>query len=502
MTDLWQTTLQSVFDADLFDLDDWQSSCQIVPNLERDNEQASNEIGGQPLQDGFFSLYKPDPQIKNKLGALAPLADLLKRGMATPEWKRLRENTVGQQLGAAVGSQGLFQQVLANLPEEVKEKAKKAQETQSQADEQAEQAQGLESLADMLEGIGEFSKSGEAEAEGKVIEEQAKNSQTWADEALQAYEQTANDHEAQIANAFNQAAAAAADQADQAQSLATAFSVAAGGDAEHIDASMLRAAMQALQQNPNLRDLADLLGYAKRMVRGEWRQAVKGNRNMTGYVQHELQPQRMASSELLAMTSTSPAIRADFTRRVVENAVVHRHYDGEEQKGQGPMVFVPDQSLSMTGPQHSMCVALEWALLEIARKENRDFISIPFSGRGQYHVYKAPPKGQPDAEGLLEHLAHFYGGGTEPYAPLGKAQDIIEAQSLEADVLLITDGSFEQPTPEFVERVKALKKTKIVVVTIGGWGDAVAGAFAHKIINVRDLIEDRDQLREAVKEIV
>lgn len=502
MTDLWQTTLQTIFNADLFDLDDWQSSCQIVPNLEKDNDKAGNEIGGQPLQDGFFGLYKPDPQMKPSPGALAPLADLLKRGMATPEWERLRENTVGQQLGAAVGSQGLFQQVLNNLPDEVKEKAKEACESQEIADEEAEQAAGLESLADMLEGIGEEEKAAEAKAEAEILEQKAQVDQAQADEALQAYEQAAQGHEAQIANAFNQAASEAADQADQAQSLATAFSVAAGGDADHIDASVLKAAMQALQQNPNLKDLADLLGYAKRMVRGEWRQAVKGNRNMTGYIQHELQPQRMASSELLAMTSTSPAIRADFTRRVVENAVVHRHYDGEEQQGQGPIILIRDESESMTGHQHSMAVALEWALLEIARKENRDFISIPFSGRGQYHIYKAPPKGQPDAEGLLEHLAHFYGGGTELYVPMCKGLEIVEAQNLEADILLITDGSFEQPEPDFVERVKALKKTKIVVVTIGGWGDAVAGQFAHKVINVRDLVDDRDQLREAIREIV
>lgn len=78
---------------------------------------------------------------------------------------------------------------------------------------------------------------------------------------------------------------------------------------------------------------------------------------------------------------------------------------------------------------------------------------------------------------------------------------MIEAQSLKADVLVITDGSFDQPEPRFLERVKAVD-AKIVTVAIGGWGDAVAGQFSHKYVKVNDLVGERETLREAIAEVV
>ena len=62
---------------------------------------------------------------------------------------------------------------------------------------------------------------------------------------------------------------------------------------------------------------------------------------------------------------------------------------------------------------------------------------------GQFHVWQAPRPGQPDPRGLLEHLAHFYNGGTEPYGPLVAALETVQAVSDElqrADILVITDG--------------------------------------------------------------
>ena len=82
----------------------------------------------------------------------------------------------------------------------------------------------------------------------------------------------------------------------------------------------------------------------------------------------------------------------------------------QEKQGRGPLIIVRDESGSMAGAPHAMAVALEWALLEIARRDNRPFYSIPFSGRGQYDVWYA---GDNDAQSLAEHLAHFYNGGTE-----------------------------------------------------------------------------------------
>ena len=72
-----------------------------------------------------MSLFKSAPRLADPLErGLEPLADLLQRGMATPEWQRLRETTVGDQVAAGVGSQAFVEETLAALPEEMKEQAR------------------------------------------------------------------------------------------------------------------------------------------------------------------------------------------------------------------------------------------------------------------------------------------------------------------------------------------------------------------------------------------
>lgn len=503
MKDLWQVKeVESVLQADLFDLDDWQQAAKAIPGLADANDVAGLDFCGQPIQDGFFSLFKPEPELQDPApAALAPLSSLIRRGMDTPAWKGLREHTTGQSVAAGVASQDFFQQVLKNLPEEAKKAAKEQAKRQQQADEAGQQAENLQALAELLRQAGQEDEADKAQAGAEAQQAIADNQQAQAEAAAASFEQSLEANEAQVSASLNNAAAHAAKEGQEAQALVTSFSLAAGGQPGHVDPETARAAMEALQRNPHLKDLAEMLGWAKSMVRGEWRKAPKGNKNMTGYRSEALNPSRMAASEMVAMVSPEPALKIGFMKRVVEEAVVHKHFEGDEQQGRGPLVLVRDESGSMSGASHSLAVALEWALLEIARRDKRDFYSIPFSGPGQFEVWQAPKPGQPDPAGLLAHLAHFYGGGTEPYRPIEAALDVIEAQDLEADVLVITDGSFAQPQDDFLTRAKEAE-AKIVTVTIGGWGDQVAGQFSHKVVNVQSLVDDRERLREAVADVV
>lgn len=505
MKDLWQVKeVESVLQADLFDLDDWQQAAKAIPGLADANDVAGLDFCGQPIQDGFFSLFKPEPELQDPApAALAPLSSLIQRGMDTPAWKGLREHTTGQSVAAGVASQDFFQQVLKNLPEEAKKAAKEQAKKQQWADEAQEAAQNLGALAELLRQAGQDDEADKAQAGAEAQQAIADNQQAQAEDAAANFEQSLEANEAQVSAALNNAAAHAAKEGQEAQALVTSFSLAAGGQSGHVDPETARAAMEALRRNPHLNDLAEMLGWAKSMVRGEWRKAPKGNKNMTGYRSEALNPSRMAASELVAMVSNEPALKIGFMKRVVEEAVVHKHFEGDEQQGRGPLVLVRDESGSMSGASHSLAVALEWALLEIARRDKRDFYSIPFSGPGQCQVWSALDwLGHPTGpQALLDHLSHFYGGGTEPYGPIETALDIIKGQDLKADVLVITDGSFAQPHDNFLAMVREAE-AKIVTVTIGGWGDKVAGQFSHKVVNVQSLVDDRERLREAVADVV
>ena len=101
------------------------------------------------------------------------------------------------------------------------------------------------------------------------------------------------------------------------------------------------------------------------------------------------------------------------------------------------IIVVRDESGSMAGAPHALAVALEWALLEIARRDRRAFYSIPFSGRGQFEVWADSGTSPHD---LAAHLTHFYNGGTEPYGPLVAALETVQTVSDElqrADILVI-----------------------------------------------------------------
>ena len=100
-----------------------------------------------------------------------------------------------------------------------------------------------------------------------------------------------NARSAQVSAALNHAAESAREQAEDATNVVRSFSWAAGGDPVRVDPAMAQAAMQTLAQNPNLKRLADLLGWARKMVRGEWRKSPHGKTEMVGYAVQPLQPE-------------------------------------------------------------------------------------------------------------------------------------------------------------------------------------------------------------------
>ena len=62
-TPLWRESIESVLDADRFDLEDWRVAVESLPQLSRDDQRASEEFCGHPVQDGFLSLFKSAPPL-------------------------------------------------------------------------------------------------------------------------------------------------------------------------------------------------------------------------------------------------------------------------------------------------------------------------------------------------------------------------------------------------------------------------------------------------------
>jgi uncharacterized protein with von Willebrand factor type A (vWA) domain len=514
MAPLWRTPLETVWNADRFDQAEWLNAIDSIPQLSKADQQATHDLCGHPVQDGFFGLFKANPQLADEpASSLLPLAELMKRGTETPEWTRLRETTMGDSIAAGIGAQALVEEVLKALPEDAKQQAQQQAREQQKAEEAQSQAESLTTLAQMLSerAEGEDESAANAAQQAEDVQRKALQAQTQvaraqvrADAARAAFQASLNARSAQVTAALNHAAESAREQAKDATDIVRSFSLAAGGDPVHVDPAMAQAAMQTLSQNPNLKRLAELLGWARKMVRGEWRKSPHGKTELVGYAVQPLQPEHMAGFEYAALLSGDDTLRLDWLRRAIDGGVRHRRYAGQEKQGRGPLVLVRDESGSMEGDPHATAVALEWALLEICRRDKRDFYSIPFSGSGQFHVWQAPRPGMPDPQGLLDHLAHFYNGGTEPYLPLLKAVELIAGGDLRADILIITDGAFDEPPEDFMKRVAEAKQQhplRLVAVLVGS-DDEQAQAFADKVITVADLFEGREQLRTAVADVI
>lgn len=520
MTQLWQIKqVESIFQADRFDLQDYLQATAAYPRLAAVNDSAARDFCGQPGQDAFLDLYKAAPRLADPCPqALGPLRSLIERGRETPEYQKLRDGSVGDYISAAVGAEVYVEQVMRALPDELKDAAKKQSRAQAKADEArqksadaADLAQLLAELAEKAASAGDIEKATDlqtqatsAETVAMMAATEAARWQAAANEAGEAAEQAMADNAAQIQAALNNAAGRAAEQARESRTLVQGFSLAAGNDSGQVDPDSARGIMELIRSQPALHRLAELLGWAKRMVAAEWRKSPRGAVELTGYRNRPLQPSKMASFELARMVSPAAPIRQDWQRRASDNAVAHRHYQGQSQEGRGPLVLVRDESGSMSGGSHSLAVAIEWALLDIARRDGRDFISIPFSGSGQYQVWRAPRPGKADLPGLLSHLSHFYGGGTDPYPPLTAALAEIEQSSLTADVLLITDGDFAAPPRGFLRRLSEARQArlvKVVAVVIGAMNGQV-NQFCDKVIFVGDLLADKEKLRAAVGEVV
>ena len=518
MLNLWQSRIESVLAADRFDLQDWRSATEALAVIDAADQSAAKEFCGHPVQDAFLSLMKTAPRLADpKPAGLEPLADLMRRGMETPQWARLRENTVGDLVGAGVGAAAFVEETLKALPDDAKKQAQEQSKAQHEADQLCDTVESLETLADLLRQQADAKAETDQRAaaslgeEAESVSQRAFEARQKADAAQQqagamraAFEAKANANAPQLAAALNVAARKAGEKAASASELVRGFSLAAGGDPTHVDTSTARAAMEALRANPNLRRLAEMLGWAKKMVRGEWRKSSHARTEMVGYAVHDLRPETMAPVEWAALLAGDSTLTLDWLRRAADGGIRHRKFSSKEQQGRGPLVLVRDESGSMEGAPHALAVALEWALLEIARRDRREFYSIPYSGTGQFQVWHAPTVGQPDPDGLVAHLAHFYNGGTEPYAPIARAIEVIEGHSLRADVLVITDAAFGAPPNDFMRRLSEVKQRqpiRIVAVVIGD-DAAQAESFADHVIRIDDMLRDREQLRGAVAEIV
>ena len=430
----------------------------------------------------------------------AVLHSLFRRAEELPEWKRLRLMVGMDPVAAAFGAGHFVTELIDKLPPEVQEAMEAAQQAQDRKQNLQDRLDAAQSLASG--GGASFGLTSEQLQELVQQIEQAKGEAASSEQdALDALNAAPARTNQSLAQALNHSAEDLSDLQKAAGEFGVGWGIGGLGGATREQISGLHELAEYLRRSPSVKLILESLGWAKSLVTRERRKSTRGRETFTHYKVQDLNLETLSPDELVSMIAFDPSspIYLDFLCRALDGDLLHAQFEGDDFAGRGPIVFLRDESGSMHGARRATACALQLALMIDARKEGRRFISIPFSDVGQFQVYD--PGQIPAPQELMAHLDTTYGGGTEPYAPLTAAIQLIrEDPSLrEGDILAITDGDFGEPPEEFLRELEEAREKpglKVVAVVING--NPGQAAFADKVVMIGDIVRERERLAEAI----
>jgi uncharacterized protein with von Willebrand factor type A (vWA) domain len=506
-----ETTLNSIVHLHVEEF----SKAAEYPELAKAATDMEGLICGQAAQDTFFALHNRYPTLKKSPGKqLTPLKKMLEAGMNTPAWDKIKQGSTGNMAFSALTAAQLTKRLYDAMPPDAKQAAKEQCKYQSEADEANATAQELQKTIDMLEQALEQADGEQAEAmqemaqklESEMSEAQAQYEQAQgnADQAQEQYEQAMEQSAAQMHYSIEDAIEDTDKEAKNLIAFAKSFGIVGGGTGDNVSLEALKAASQVLDTKPQLSELADFLGWAKKAVLAAARESIEGSTHMAGYAPDSLDISRLHRVEFMNFIGAFGKTRqADFAARASSASVLHRERDGDGKSNKGDVYILRDESGSMMKNDHLLALGIEFAIAQVAKKESgRSVTSVPFSGRGHWHMYRYPDK--PDFQGLTNHLRTRYSGGTEPYEPLEAIVNEIVEKELPADILVITDASISPPPQEILDKLaqaRSQSSVKIVAVAIGV-STANLEEWADVVVPVTSLWAGRNELRTALKAIM
>jgi uncharacterized protein with von Willebrand factor type A (vWA) domain len=275
--------------------------------------------------------------------------------------------------------------------------------------------------------------------------------------------------------------------ADTQEGMEALNAFGAGSDPGALKQGGLKEKMElarTIRKSDKLKEIAKLAGRFTRIAKKK--QMEKSTSNTVNAVQMGDTLARTLPSELGKLANA--ALAPTFFKSYVEKTLLEYKLAGKVAKGQGPVICCIDGSGSMSGTPEYASKGIALALMEVAKKEKRDFVLIQFGSAYEIRTFTAP-KGQAETLAVLAELEFFFNGGTDFEAPLGVCVDMIKQSKYnKADIIFITDG-YANVSAEFMATYAATKKAKAfacIGILIGG--DAKMVPFCDEVFQVADLL--------------
>ena len=425
------------------------------------------------MEQAFYGLYDPLAELSDiPPQGMEVENSLLRKAMDMEEYLSLRDEVYSDKMASMLATAAFSTELLSKLPEDVKKDLEEYRNAQKKAQNEQEK-----------DPAGDSSK---AKAEK-------------ARKALEKLQQSMEMNQAQIENAAANAMEKTEEDLKDSRKMLKSLGVSPeGGKLDKTDVQNMRLLADLLKGNPRLRKMIDLIGSMEQIVSDDKKKSVHGREQLVEYRRKELDLEDLAPDEFIGLGAPEgSSLHTDFMIRLANNELLHSRYEGEAPEGRGPVIILKDTSGSMDGERLEFANALEFAVMTRMLKENRRFISIPFSGTGSWCVYE--PVGKPSLNEILDHLSINYNGGTDPYPPLNWSIDrILEKQDMrKAGILIITDGEFDYPDEEFMRKLSSARENPGVMIhsIVIGCDPYGLKEFADKIVMIEDLRESSENGR-------
>jgi uncharacterized protein with von Willebrand factor type A (vWA) domain len=418
-------------------------------NLTGDSVMSYFKVGGGELEDEA----KMNPQFLLNWAVANGLAE-------STEAERLRAWTEDDIIGSGMAFVATEREIEA-LYDKAKTHEEQLQQAEQQMLEYLEAQEGQRQLEDMIQ---EWVEQGElTDEEHQSIEQMQQAIAAAMDQAAEEIKEQGDDLEQKLGGAISagmpalrQALNNAADEAQELAEAARAFGTDPG-ELKKMDAKARLALAKKLNDKPEFKKLADLIGPLRNLATTEQTRKVHHAPEEVYDVEEGNDLSKLLPQEFLALDD--PVYELDFQRKYLEGKLQQYKMQGTEKVGKGAIIFEMDNSGSMAGPKEVWAKATGLGCLHIAKEQKRAFWGIHFATRHQLKVFDFSTPDKITFDRVIEYAEHFFNGGTDFEAPLNAGLKLLQEefnqkQFVSGDIVFVTDGECEV-SPQWLKSFKA-----------------------------------------------
>lgn len=393
-------------------------------------------------KDIFYSYHHRDePQVKAPQQvdpAVAHHAKIASKMVAEEEHAKSRNITRDQPTAAAIATMAATNALKDALEDELVEQARQSEEFEQARDKADNANERLETLRD------EWKQKRE---QGQPITPDMVDGVKQGIHDVKAAQRDAADIAAQApvpmdkaaADAITAAVQAGAQAAEDAQSIPSFGQGFGEGEPRYESPEQALSIADMWANNEVLRRVSELYGRLDQDMRFKRAKRTVGGADEIVDLKFGDDIRRILPAELAMLADDD--YEDDFFSRYLNSELLVYETVGEEHAGRGPVVLVCDESGSMSGERNIWAKALALCLLNITRREKRDFAYVGFSSGTQVVTHHFLTKRELDPQQIVDCASHFFSGGTTPVIGLAAAEKVMEtAEFRKADIVMVSDG--------------------------------------------------------------